>query len=613
MTHKVIDTKDIVIRFAGDSGDGMQLTGTLFANTSAIYGNGLSTFPDYPAEIRAPKGTVAGVSGFQVHIASEKVNTPGDFCDMLVAMNPAALKANAKWLKRTAMILVNQDAFDDGNLQKAGFTKDPFEELNVQDRTIIIAPITKLTEDNLKDSGLDSGSIHKCKNMFTLGMACFIYNRPLDYLYEYIENKFGKKHPEMIEPNKKVLTDGFNYAANIQAVPNTYTIAPADLEKGAYRNITGNQAIAWGFIAAAEKSDLELFCGSYPITPATSILEELALHKNLNVKTMQTEDEIAGICTSIGAAFAGKLAVTTTSGPGISLKSEAMGLAIMTELPLVIVDVQRGGPCTGLPTKTEQSDLMQVLYGRNGESPLVVIAAHSPAHCFDMAFQAAKIALEHMVPVVLMSEGFLGNGSEPWKIPSMKDYPSIKPRLAQYSDGAFKPFERDSKTLARQWAIPGMKGLEHRVGGLEKNHAGVLSNDPDNHETMVRERAEKVALVAKELPLLEVDGPSSGELLIVGWGGTYGHIKSAIENIRGNGKNVSFAHFDYINPLPSNTSEVFSKFKKILVCELNSGQFANYLRGCLPAFDYLQCNKIQGQTFMVHEITESIEQNLKEN
>ena len=606
MQHKVIDINDVVIRFAGDSGDGMQLTGTLFANMSAVYGNGLSTFPDYPAEIRAPKGTVAGVSGFQVHIGSHKVNTPGDFCDMLVAMNPAALKANAKWLKRNATVLVNEDAFDELGMAKAGLTGNPFEELHIEDRNIICAPITKLTEDSLKDSGLDLVAIHKCKNMFTLGMACYIYNRPIDYVYNYIEGKFRKKHPEMIAPNRKVVFDGFNYAANIQAVANTYNVAPAKLDKGTYRNITGNQAVAWGLIAAAGKAGLPLFCGSYPITPATAILEELAIHKNLNVKTMQTEDEIAGICSAIGAAFAGNLAVTTTSGPGLSLKSEALGLAVMTELPLVVVDVQRAGPCTGMPTKTEQTDLNEALYGRNGESPMVILAAHSPAHCFDMAFRAAKIALEHMVPVMLLSEGFLGNGSEPWKVPSMNDYPEIHPRFAREQEGPFRPFRRDPETLSREWAVPGMKGFEHRVGGLEKNHDGVLSNEPANHELMVSERAGKVERVAMEIPPLTVDGDQSGDILVVGWGGTYGHILTAVEEMRAEGRNISFAHFDYISPLPSNTSEVFSGFRRIIVCELNSGQFAGYLRNRLPGHDYFQCNKVQGRTFLVKDIVDCV-------
>lgn len=607
MQHRVIDAKDVVIRFAGDSGDGMQLTGTLFANMSAVYGNGLSTFPDYPAEIRAPKGTVAGVSGFQVHIGSRKVSTPGDFCDMLVAMNPAALKANAKWLKRTATVLVNEDAFDELGLRKAGFTGNPFEELRIEDRNILLAPITKLTEASLKDSGLDMTSIHKCRNMFTLGMACYIFNRPLDYVYTYLEGRFRKKHPEMIEPNRKVVDDGYNYASNIQAVANTYAVEPDGREKGLFRNMTGNQAVAWGFMAASEKSGLPLFCGSYPITPATGILEELALYKNLGVKTMQTEDEIAGICSAIGASFAGDLAVTTTSGPGLSLKSEALGLAVMTELPLVVVDVQRAGPCTGMPTKTEQTDLNEVLYGRNGESPVVVMCAHSPAHCFDAAFQAAKIALEHMTPVILLSEGFLGNGSEPWKIPSMSDYPQIKPRLAEADGGKFGPFRRDPVTLARSWAPAGAPGLEHRVGGLEKNHEGVLSTQPENHETMVRERAEKVARVAADIPDLAVDGPESGAILLVGWGGTFGHILSAVEELREAGKTVSRVHFDYIDPLPRNTEQVLSGFRKIIVCELNSGHFAGWLRTTFPQFNYVQCNKIQGQTFLVRDIVDAVE------
>ncbi len=610
MQHKVIDTKDVVIRFAGDSGDGMQLTGSLFADMSAIFGNELSTFPDYPAEIRAPHGTVSGVSGFQVHIGSEHITTPGDFCDLLVAMNPAALKANAKWLKRTAMVLVDSDTFDEEGLKRAGLkTDDPIRELYIEDRTIIVAPITTLTHESLKDSGLDKKTIDKCKNMFTLGMACFIYNRPMEYIFEYLERKFGKKKPQLIEPNKKVLKDGYNYAANIQAIPNTYNIEPAHQPKGLYRNITGNQATAWGLLAAAEKANLPLFCGSYPITPATGILEELAVHKSLGAKTLQAEDEIAGICTAIGAAFAGNLAVTTTSGPGLSLKSEALGLAVMTELPLVIVDVQRAGPSTGIPTKTEQTDLNQALYGRNGECPMVVMAAHSPAGCFDAAFNAAKIALEHMTPVLLLTEGFLGNGSEPWHIPSMKDYPKIVPPFAQ-PNTEYKPFQRDPETLARRWAVPGMAGCEHRVGGLEKNHDGVLSSDPQNHAMMVREREEKVQRVANYIPELEINGAESGKLLVVGWGGTYGHLLSAVQDVRKEGIDVSFVHFDYIMPLPRNTEEVFKKFDNILVCELNNGHFVNYLRGVMPQFKYEQYNKVQGQPFLVQEIVGAIKENL---
>ena len=583
----------------------MQLTGSLFADMSAVYGNKLSVFPDYPAEIRAPHGTVSGVSGFQVHIGGDDVITPGDFCDLLVAMNPAALKANAKWCKRNAMILVDSDSFDEAGMKKAGFqTEDPFLELKVEDRVIIATPITSLTMESLKDSGLDVKTIRKCKNMFTLGMACFIYSRPLEYIYRYIDAKFAKKHPELVEPNKRVLNDGFNYAANIQAIANTYEVKPAHMKKGTYRNITGNQATAWGLLAASEKSHLPLFCGSYPITPATAILEELAIHKSLGAKTLQAEDEIAGICTAIGASFAGNLAVTTTSGPGFSLKSEALGLAVMAELPLVVVDVQRAGPSTGIPTKTEQTDLNQALYGRNGECPIPVVAAHSPAHCFDAAFNAAKIAVEHMTPVILLSEGFIGNGSEPWRIPEMKDYPEIVPPFAVYEGHKFHPFERDPETLAPKWAIPGTKGLEHRVGGLEKTHEGVLSSDPANHALMVAERQAKVEKIADFIPELTVNGPASGKVLVVGWGGTFGHILTACHEVG----DVSFAHFDYIYPVPRNTREVLSRYEKILVCELNNGQFAAYLRNLYPEFHYIKCNKVQGQPFLVEELVEAIKE-----
>ena len=614
MQHKVIDIRDVVIRFAGDSGDGMQLTGSLFADMSAIYGNELSTFPDYPAEIRAPHGTVSGVSGFQVHIGSSDVNTPGDYCDLLVAMNPAALKANAKWCKPTAMILVDQDTFDEAGMQKAGFTTDnPFAELHVDDRAIIVAAITSLTEESLKDFDMDSKTVRKCKNMFTLGMACYIYSRPLEYIYQYLERKFIKKHPELIEPNKKVLNDGFNYAANIQAIPNTYMIAPANLKKGRYRNINGNQATAWGLLAASEKSGLPLFCGSYPITPATGILEELAIHKSLGCKTLQVEDEIAGICTAIGAAFAGNLACTTTSGPGLSLKSEALGLAAMTELPLVVVDVQRAGPSTGIPTKTEQTDLTQALYGRNGECPVPIVAAHSPAHCFDAAFNAAKIALEHMTPVILLSEGFIGNGSEPWLIPSMNDYPEIKPPFASGVLDAgerFHPFERDAETLVRKWAIPGQKGYEHRIGGLEKNHSGAISSDPANHELMVRERQARIEKIADCIPEVEVIGGKKSKLLVVGWGGTYGHILSAVNQVNSEGGQVAYAHFDYIFPLPRNTREVLLSYDKVLVCELNVRQFASWLESRVPEANIVYFNKIQGQPFLVNELVEAIKKEM---
>jgi len=606
MERKVVDVKDVVIRFTGDSGDGMQLTGTLFADASALYGNEISTFPDYPAEIRAPQGTVSGVSGFQVHIGQGDVKTPGDLADVLVSMNPAALMANAKFAKPGGSIILDEDSFDKQGLEKAGFkTLDPVEELNLQDYNIIWAPITSLTKESLKDSGMDLKSIVRCKNIFTLGMCYFMFNRPLHFTEAYLRKKFAKK-PDLIEPNIKVLNDGYNYAHNTHAIGNTYTIEPAKLEKGVYRSINGNQATAWGLIAASEKSGRPMFVGSYPITPATAILEELAIHKNLGVKTMQCEDEISGICTSIGAAYAGNMAVTTTSGPGLSLKSEALGLACIAELPLVVVDVQRSGPSTGIPTKTEQTDLGQALYGRNGECPVMVMAARTPSDCFRAAFYAAKFAMEHMMPVVFLSEGYLGNGSEPWKIPSMADYPAINPPIITECEGKFKPFERDAETFVRKWAIPGTPGLEHRVGGLEKSPAGAVSSDPEVHEMMVRNRATKLAKVADCIPELEVYGQKEADVLLVGWGGTYGHLYTAASQLLEEGKSVGFAQFDYINPLPKNTAEVFSHYKKILVCELNSGQFADYLRAKLPQFKYLQLNKVQGQPFMVHEIVDAV-------
>ncbi|MEG0518511.1 MAG: 2-oxoacid:acceptor oxidoreductase subunit alpha [Bacteroidales bacterium] len=606
MEHKIIDTQEVVVRFTGDSGDGMQLTGTLFADASALYGNEISTFPDYPAEIRAPQGTVAGVSGFQVHIGNTEVRTPGDHCDVLVAMNPAALKANAKWAKPGASIILDEDSFDEKGLEKAGFkTLDPIAEMKLGDYHIIWAPITTLTKESLKDSGLDNKAIVRSKNMFTLGMCYFMFNRPLNFTEAYLERKFAKK-PNLIETNKKVLRDGFNYAHNIHAIPNTYRIEPAKQEAGTYRNINGNQATAWGLLAASEKSGRPLFCGSYPITPATVILEELAIHKELGAKTLQCEDEIAGICTAIGAAYAGNFAVTTTSGPGLSLKSEALGLAMITELPLVVVDVQRSGPSTGIPTKTEQTDLNQALYGRNGECPIMVMAARTPSHCFQSAFYAGKYAMEHMMPVILLTEGFIGNGSEPWKIPIMSDFPEINPPIIDQCEGKFKPFERDLVRYARRWALPGTLGLEHRVGGLEKNEAGAISSDPLVHEHMVAARAEKIARVANFIPELEVVGEQNGDVLVVGWGGTYGHLYTATKELLAEGKKVGFAHFDYINPLPKNTDDVLKRFKKIIVCELNSGQFVNYLRAIFPQYKYEQFNKVQGQPFIVKEIVDAV-------
>jgi 2-oxoglutarate ferredoxin oxidoreductase subunit alpha len=546
------------------------------------------------------------VSGFQVQIGSQPINTPGDYCDVLVAMKPAALKVNAHWLKPTATVILDADTFDEKWLKLANFaTDDPIKELHIEDRNIVFAPITTLTKESLKDSGLDLKSILKSKNMFALGICYFLFNRSLEYTEKYFESKFRKK-PQLITSNQKVLRDGYNYASNIHAIQNTYVIQKADLPKGTYRNINGNQATAWGFIAASEKSGRPLFCGSYPITPATSILEELAARKDLGVKTLQCEDEIAGVCTAIGAAYAGNLAVTTTSGPGLSLKSEAMGLAVITELPLVIVDVQRSGPSTGIPTKTEQTDLLQALYGRNGECPMMVMAAHSPAHCFDTAFMAGKFAMEHMMPVLLMTEGFLGNGSEPWKIPSMKDYPDIKPPIVPANDTTYQPFLRDPERLARRWALPGTPGVEHRVGGLEKNTDGKVSSDPHVHERMVRERAEKVARVANYIPDQQVIGDEYGDILMVGWGGTFGHLYTALGELQKQGKKVSLAHFDYIFPLPKNTAEILKKNKKIIVCELNSGQFAHYLRIEHQQFTYLQCNKVQGQPFTVEEIIKAV-------
>jgi 2-oxoglutarate ferredoxin oxidoreductase subunit alpha len=612
----IVELNDVVIRFSGDSGDGMQLTGTLFSDASAYMGNGISTFPDFPSEIRAPQGTVAGVSGFQVHIGSSKVSTPGDYCDVLVAMNPAALKANARWLKPSAAVIVDSDLFEEKQFEKAGFkTGDPVEELGLQHHNIIFPKITTMTREALKELDLDNKSVTKCKNMFALGICFFIYNRELTHTEKYIDVKFGKKNPVVAEANKLALKAGYNYAANTHAFANTYEIKPAEnLPKGTYRSISGNQATAWGFIAASEKSGRPLFCGSYPITPATVILEELAKRKDLGVKTLQAEDEIAGICTSIGAAYAGNFAVTSTSGPGLSLKSEAIGLAVMTELPLVIVDVQRGGPSTGLPTKTEQSDLYQALWGRNGECPIVVIAGSTPSDCFHYAFTAGKIAMEHMTPVLLLTDGFIANGSEPWKIPSMEEYPKINPPIIrQAPEGGYMPYARDEKRLARSWALPGTKGVEHRVGGLEKDFLkGSVSHDPDNHQRMVDIRAAKVAKVQDFIPKQSVIGGKSGDVLVVGWGGTKGHLLSAVEDLQKEGKKVSLCHFNFINPLPKGVKEIFSKFKKIVVCELNAGQFAGYLRMNFQEFEFLQYNKVEGLPFTTVEIKEKINSLLEE-
>jgi len=602
MSAKLVQEVDeVVIRFSGDSGDGMQLTGMQFSDTSALLGNDIATFPDYPAEIRAPQGTVGGVSGYQLHIGHKEIYTPGDYSDVLVAMNPAALKANLAWVKPGGTIIVDIDSFTEKNLKKAEYDENPLDKITPGDFHIIEAPISQLTLETLKDSGLDKKTILRSKNMFALGMVYFIFNRPLKYSEEFFLKKFVKT-PEIADANIKVLRAGANFANTIEAL-RSYRVSPAEIEKGKYRNINGNIATAWGFIAAAEKAKLQLFIGSYPITPATDILQELSSRKDLGVKAFQAEDEIAGICSALGASFAGSLAITTTSGPGLALKGEAIGLAVITELPIVIVNVQRGGPSTGLPTKTEQSDLMQALYGRNGESPVVVIAANSPSTCFKYAYMAAKLALEHMTPVILLTDGFLANGSEPWKIPSMKDLKPIVPPIAKLGTEEFQAYRRNAENLVREWAIPGTRGLEHRIGGLEKEDGtGNVSYTPKNHAIMVEKRAQKVQKIANYISEQVIMGDQDAEICMIGWGGTYGHLITAMEELRKDGIKVAVVHFNYIMPLPRNTKEVLGKFKKRLVCELNSGQFANYLRMNFPEFHYHQLNKIEGLPFVVAEL-----------
>ena len=602
-TTNTVELDKVVIKFAGDSGDGMQLTGTQFTDTSALFGNDLATFPDFPAEIRAPQGTIAGVSGFQVHIGNSEITTPGDVADVLVAMNPAALKANKNWVKNGGTIIVNIDSFDTREIEKAGYKNNPLEDGSFEGYNIIQAPISSLTRDALADSGLDGKSIGRSKNMFALGIVYWLFSRPMEQTENFLRKKFAKK-PELIDANIKVMHTGYNFAETIEALPTSYTVLKANIEKGTYRNIMGNQATAWGFIAAAEKSNKELFLGSYPITPASDILHELAKYKNLGVKTFQAEDEIAGICSAIGASFSGALAITATSGPGFALKAEALGLAMITELPLVVVDVQRGGPSTGLPTKTEQSDLFQALYGRNGESPVIVVAASTPGNCFDWAYEASKLALEHNTPVVLLTDGYLGNGAEPWKIKLVKDMPNITPLVAIEGE-EYHPYARSTSTLARQHAIPGTPGLEHRLGGLEKDFiTGNVSYDPENHQKMSIIRQEKVERVAEFIPNQEVIGDEKGDLLVVGWGGTYGHLYSSVKQLRKEGKSISLAQFNYINPLPKNTADILKNFKKIVVCEINNGQFVNYLRMKHPDFKYQQFNRIQGLPFQTSELIE---------
>jgi 2-oxoglutarate ferredoxin oxidoreductase subunit alpha len=598
---EVIERDEVVIRFSGDSGDGMQLTGTLFSDTAALFGNDLSTFPDYPAEIRAPQGTVGGVSGFQVHLGHSEIFMPGDFSDVLVAMNPAAIKANGKWIKPGGTIIYDDTNFTEKNIEKAGYEKDPIKEEKLDSYNIIAAPISTMVKEALKDFGLDAKSVLRTKNMFALGMVYWLFDRKLDYTEEYFDKKFSSK-PELAQANKIALRAGYYYAETIEALSPVYKILPAQIAKGTYRNINGNMATAWGLMAAAEKSGLKVFIGSYPITPATGILEELAAHKDLGVKSFQAEDEIAGICTALGASFAGYLAVTSTSGPGLALKSEAIGLAVMAELPVVIIDVQRAGPSTGLPTKTEQADLFQALYGRNGECPVVVMAASTPSDCFQFAYEAAKIAVEHMTPVMLLTDSYLANGSEPWKIPQMKDLKEINPPLADRKETPFLPYKRNAETLARSWAVPGIAGLEHRIGGLEKTEKGTVSYVAENHELMVNLRAEKVARVVADIPDLVVQGAGSGDLLVVGWGGSYGYLITAVRELQAEGHKISLVNFNYINPLPKNVKDVFSRFKKLVICELNLGQLADYLRIKHQEFSYEQLNKVQGLPFTINDI-----------
>jgi 2-oxoglutarate/2-oxoacid ferredoxin oxidoreductase subunit alpha len=600
----------VIIRFVGDSGDGMQLTGTQFSDTSAMFGNDIATFPNYPAEIRAPQGSLYGVSGFQVHIGSVEISTPGDEVDLLVAMNPAGLKTNLHAVKPGHTIIVDADAFTKKNLEKAEYESNPLEDGSLENYRIIEVSMTSLTKEALKDiEGLDNKSIVRSKNMFALGMVYWMYNRSTDHTIEFFKTKFKSK-PLIVEANIKVLNTGFYFAETLELIPNAYTISPARMEPGTYRVIMGNTATAWGFLAAAEKSGLELYLGSYPITPASDILHELVKHQHFGVKSLQAEDEIAGVTSAIGASFAGNLAITTTSGPGLALKGEAIGLAMIIEMPLVIVNVQRGGPSTGLPTKTEQSDLLQTLYGRNGESPVIVIAASTPSNCFNFAYEAAKLSLEHMTPVILLTDGYIANGSAPWKIQSVDDMPEIKNNIITEANENWHPYDRDENTLARKWPIPGTAGLEHRVGGLEKDRiSGNVSYIPENHEYMTKIRAEKIKRVQNYIPELTTEFADSGDLLVIGWGGTYGSIYSAVKHINEEGfKNIGYAHFNYINPLPKNTETILNRFKKIVVCELNSGQFAKVLKINFDGLNLTQFNKIQGLPFGNSELIEKFKQ-----
>ncbi len=607
---KVLENLDeVTIRFAGDSGDGMQLTGMQFTSTTALVGNDLSTLPDYPAEIRAPAGTTYGVSGFQIHFGATEINTPGDICDVLVAMNPAALKVNLRSLRDGGIIIANTDGFDLKNLKLAGYEANPLENDSLEKYMLHSVPISKLTNLALADLNLSPKIVERSKNFFALGMMYWMYSRPLEPTLRWIIEKF-QKSPELIEANTRVLKAGHAYGETTELFAVRYEVKPAQLQAGKYRSITGNEAAAWGLIAASVKSRLDLFLGTYPITPASDILHELSKHKNFRVKTFQAEDEIAGITSAIGAAYGGSLAATTTSGPGMALKTEGMGLAVMLELPLVIINVQRGGPSTGLPTKTEQADLLQAIYGRNGETPIPVLAASTPADCFTMTYEASRIALKYMTPVILLTDGYLANGAEPWLIPPVSSLPDLQPKFAVNPEN-FQPYARDEQTLSRPWAIPGTPGLEHRIGGLEKQHiTGNVSYDPENHEFMIKLRQKKVDGIVNDIPLAQVEGDDQGDLLVVGWGGTYGAIRTAVESQRRQGKSVSHLHIKYLNPLPKNLGEILKKYKKILVAEINLGQLVKILRSVylIPAETY---NRVLGLPFKANELEEAIENVLK--
>ena len=604
----------VVVRFSGDSGDGMQLAGNIFTNVSAGLGNQVSTFPDYPAEIRAPQGSLGGVSGFQVSVG-KGVHTPGDSCDVLISMNAAALKQNHRFLKPGGVIIVDIDSFRESDLKKANYaTENPFEELGIKAQ-IVEVPVTTMTKAALADSGLDNKGILKCRNIFALGLVCWLFDRPLEAALHHLRKKFGKK-PAVFEANAKVLQAGYDYGHNIHASVSTYRVETEDPKPGIYTDINGNTATAWGLIMASEKCGRPLFLGSYPITPATDILHELAKRKDLGVKACQMEDEIAGVCSAIGASFAGNLAVTSTSGPGLALKSEGIGLAVMAELPLVVIDVQRGGPSTGLPTKTEQTDLMQALYGRNGESPVAVVAPASPTDCFTMAFEACRIAVEHMTPVILLSDAFIGNGSSAWRVPEADEYPEIKTPdvpAEKLVDHTWHPYDRRDN-LGRYWPVGGTEGATHRLGGLEKDAvSGAISNDPVNHEKMVNLRREKIARIADDIPALELNGCPDADTLLVGWGGTYGHLRSAVEELNAAGKPIALAHFRYINPLPANTADIIARYRRIIVAELNTGMFADFLQCRYPDAHIQRINKMQGQPFSVGEIVDRVTKYMEED